>query len=250
MILRLLCLALLSISAMAGDFLSDWPVGKTEKISYDMTMLIPTEMKGIVTAEITRVAQPEPMFVINQIYDIPSQEVKVITSEKYRVSDMRILFSENYFKLGPQIKAQIGTDSIVITAKAVGDSLEITSNSPLAPAGKVAIIPGLTTTTGAILTSRNFAFKLAAVRKYSQMNFLAFTGKPFLPENVADSVIGEDSASVPAGNFKCFKVLKSANGQAINAYYNKEKNHLPVMLEVVNPTTGMTSARVVLTKYE
>ena len=250
MLLRLGLLMLMALAATAGDFLANWPAGKTEKLSYEMTIYVPSEMKTVTNVEITKSAKPDSVFVIKQSFDVPAQGVQIRTTEKYRISDLRFISSENMFKFPPEAKAQLGTDTVIIKAQALQDSLEVTSNTPLAPAGKMFLPDDLTTSIGSLLTARNYDFKAGAVRKYHQIDFLNFTGQPFSVEARGDSTIGEDSVIIPAGAFKCFKTIRPMGEQVGYTYYAKEKNHVPVMLEVVDPASGKLLTKIVLAKYE
>jgi len=250
MLLRLALLMLLALSATAGDFFASWPAGKAEKLSYEMTIFVPSEMKTATSVEITKMAKPDSVFIIKQSFDIPSQQVEIKSTEKYRISDMRFISSDNMFKFPPEAKAQLGTDTILIKAQAVGDSIDITSNSPLAPSGRVPSYADLTTSIGAILTSRNYDFKSGNLRKYHQIDFLNFTGQPFSVDAKTDSVAEEESITVPAGTFNCYKTMRSMGEQVGYTYYAKEKNNLPVMLEVSNSATKTPLTRIVLTKVE
>ncbi len=250
MILRLGFLMLLALSAAAGDFFAGWPAGKTEKLSYELTIFVPSEMKTSTNVEITKMAKPDSVFVVRQIFDLPAQKIQINSTEKYRISDMKFISSENTFYFPPEAKAQLGTDTILISGRSVNDSIEVTSNTPLAPAGKVSNPNDLTTSIGALLTGRNFDFKPGAVRKYHQIDFLNFTGQPFTVEARSDSIIGEDNVTVPAGTFKCFKTVRSMGEQIGYTYYAKEKGNLPVMLEVINLASGKPLTKIVLTKYE
>jgi hypothetical protein len=251
MIIRLLCLFLLAVAALAGPFSANWPAGKSEKLDYDMTIFAPSEITNYVHIEITKSAGPAAAFTMIQTLDVPSQSMKVKTIEKYRVADMQFISSENFFKLPPEAMAQLGTDSILVTAKAVQDSVEVTSSSPIIPSGKFYLPANLTTSVGAALTSRNSEFKAGTTRKFNMVNFVSFTGQPVTVFEEGDSVLTDTTITTPAGTFKCVKVRSLGDVGAINfTYYCREKNNLPVMFEAIDPTSSKPVARLVLRKLE
>ncbi|MCX6828077.1 MAG: hypothetical protein NT002_02170 [candidate division Zixibacteria bacterium] len=251
MIIRLLCLFLLAVATMAGPFSANWPAGKSEKLDYDMTIYVPSEITNHVHIEITKSTGPAPAFTLVQTLDVPSQSMKVKTTEKYRAEDMKFISSENFFKLPPEAVAQLGTDSILITAKAVKDSIEIVSSSPIIPSGTLYFPANLTTSVGAALTSRNSEFKTGTTRKFNMVNFISFTGQPVTVFEEGDSVLTDTTITTPAGTFKCAKVRSLGDVGAINfTYYCREKNNLPVMFEATDPSSGKPVAKLVLQKIE
>jgi hypothetical protein len=251
MFIRLACILLLALSAVAGDFLARWPDGKTEKLYFEVTTFVPVEMKASTSMEITKSGGAQPTFTINQIFDIPAQQIKIKSVEKYRGNGLRFESANNSFKFPEEAKTQLGTDTVHLTAIAVGDSIEINSNAPkLAPAGKIAHTENLSTSVGAILASRDFDFKIGAVKKYNEVDFLTFNGMPFHPTEDIDSVMGEQEITVPAGTFACYKLISQDPLAISYTYFTKDERRMPVMLEIYRAADTLQVVKMVLQKYE
>jgi hypothetical protein len=236
--------------AFAANLGTIWPDGKTEKLTYEIIVSKPMPMTNELIIEITKSSGPEAVFSISQILSIPSQSVTAKAFEKYKASNLRLISSENYFKLPAAAKEQLGTDSIVVRAIPFGDSLDITSNVAMIPGQKIAMPPDLVTSVGASLFIRGIDFKIGNSFKFNELDLLSLMNQNFKPGVQEDSVIGEISVTVPAGTFECFKT-KNMLGQAIGyGYYTKDKNHIPIMMEVVDAASGEQIAAISLKKVE
>jgi hypothetical protein len=250
MSLRLVILLLSAVSAVASDFSDNWPSDKTEKLNYEMIIYGPTETKTTTEIEITKAFDAESVFVVAQTFEMPTQSFRIKATEKYRIPDLEFLDAQTVFFLPPEAKAQLGTDTVTISARAVDDSLAISSSSPIVPGAKMAAPDDLTTTVGALLTGRNFDFKPGGVRKFHQIDFLNFTGKPFAVVERVDSVVADDSVTVPAGFFKCHKTKRILGEQIGYGYYSVDNNNLPVVFEVINKSSNAPLTRISLVKFE
>jgi hypothetical protein len=250
MLVRLLCIFLLASGAIAGNLSATWPAGKTEKLTYEMTNFVPAEMKNNINLEIGKSAGDNAVFTVIQTVDVPSQSIMIKATEKYNASDLKLLSAVNYFKLPPEARTQIGTDSLVITVTAVNDTLEIRSNSPVVPAYEIPMPESLTTTVGTMLALRGSDFKIGSVYKYNVINFLSLSGQKFAPRSQTDSVVSEEIVKVPMGEYKCIKVKNFMPGMYGYTYYSKENNHLPVLVEVMDLTSNQQIAKIALMKVE
>jgi hypothetical protein len=251
MLVRLLCLVLLAVGTMAGDFTATWPAGKAEKLSYSMTIYAPSEMTSNAVVSISRTTGAVPAFQVIQTLDIPTQQAKIVSSELYQAADLKLISSQNVIYLPPEAKAQMGVDSLVITATGGKDSVDISSNVAFIPAGKIAWAENLTTSVGLFFTSRNYDFKPGLVRHVNIINLISFNGRPFESYPQIDSLIGEESVTVPAGTFTCHKLKSQGTGSVVNyTYYSNDKKRLPIMYEATDPTSGKTIAKLTLQKVE
>ncbi len=250
MLARLLCLFLIATAAFAGDFATDWTPGTTQKLTYQMTFLVPVEQKNEMTQEITKIGGEVPTFIIKQNVNVPTQGISISSNEKYLASGLRVISSENLFRLPEAAKAQLGTDTIFIGAEVVNDSLNITSSAPMIKGGKVPLSSNLTTATGVLLTSRAFEPKVGAVHKFNIVSFMSLSGQPFSAYEQVDSVVADTTMTVAAGTFKCFKIRSSVTNRIGYTYYAKEKHRVPILVEVIDPTSSKITARVELLKVE
>lgn len=251
MLIRLACLLLLAFTAVAGDFLTAWPDGKSEKLYYEVTTYVPAEMKASTTIEITKSGGDNPVFSVNQIFNIPMQQITINSQEKYNGNSLRFASSENLLKFPEQAKAQLGTDTVRLSAVARGDSVEISSNVPrYAPPGKIPMSDNLTTGVGSILAARDFDFKLGAVKKYREVDLLTFNGMPFDAVEDIDSVAAEQEITVAAGTFACYKLVSSDPSAIAYTYFSKDERHLPVLLEIYRAADTMKVVRMELQKFE
>ena len=248
---RLACIMLLAVSAVAGDFLTQWPDGKTEKLTYEVTTFIPAEMKASTSVEITKSGGAQPFFTITQFFNIPMQRIQITSREKYRGNDFRFESADNLLIFPPEAKAQLGTDTVRLNAIVKNDTVEITSNLPrFAPSGKIPYTDNLTTSVGSIMASRDFDFRLGSIKNYNEVDFLSFNGMPFQASEDIDSVMGEQEVTIPAGTFPCFKLI-SQDPQAISyTYFTKDSRHIPVLLEIFRASDTVQVVKMILQKYE
>ena len=68
------------------------------------------------------------------------------------------------------------------------------------------------------------------------MNLINLTGQPYEIQNVKDSVIGEENIALAFGSFDCYKVIKMMPNILGFTYYDKEEDHLPIMIEAFDRT--------------
>lgn len=251
MFIRLACIMLLALSAAAGDFLAAWPDGKSEKLYYEVTTYVPVEMKASTTVEISKSGGAIPVFSVNQTFDIPMQQININSQEKYNGNNLRFASSENLLKFPEQAKAQLGTDTVRLSAVARGDSVDISSNVPrYAPPGKIPMSDNLTTSVGTILAARDFDFRLGAVKKYNEVDLLTFNGRPFNAVEDIDSVAAEQDITVAAGTFSCYQLVSSGPTAISYTYFSKDERHLPVLFEIFRADDTMKVVRMELQKFE
>ncbi|MCX6826262.1 MAG: hypothetical protein NTV06_03185 [candidate division Zixibacteria bacterium] len=249
MLVQFLVFSFLATTLWAGSFSADWPIGKSEKVLYEITLYGPTEVKSYIHLEVSRAVSSGDLFTVTQTTEIPEQTVTIKSIEKYRAADMKLVSSENYFTLPPEAAQQLGTNFISIIARANGDSLAISSNNPIIPSEKRLLTNDLTTCVGAFLTCRNSDFKMGSGHQYHMIDMFAITPPYFSILDMADSVVGEGTVTVPAGVFVCYKVKTMAGGTSY-VYYSKEKGRLPIRLEALDSLSGKPISTIILQKYE
>ncbi len=250
MLIKLLLISLVAAGVSAGDIADIFPAGKTEKLSYDI--LVPeVNQTNSLDVVITRLKDADPVFTIYQKIDMPSQKIYIVSTEKYRGRNLALISSDNFIKLPPEAKSAHGTDSIAITAVRDKDSIMVSSNVPkIAPSGTISPENNFITSVGAMLASRTIDFKPGATRSYSFANLLIMTGSPYRAIETVDSVIGEETITVPAGEFDCFKVLSRIGQNTSITYFSKGQNHIPVKTVVYDPTGNKTALEIILKKID
>jgi hypothetical protein len=241
---------LIAAMTSASNLGTDWPGGKAEKLTYEIKVTQPMPMTNTLVIEISKSSGPRAVFSINQTLQIPSQNVTVKAFEKYNAADLRLISCENYFKLPAQAAEQLGTDSISIHAVPRGDSLEIISNVSIIPSQTVAVPRDIVTSVGASLFMRGIDFKIGNSVKFNEIDLISLMSQNFTPAIQEDSVIGEIAVTVPAGTFDCFKTKNVLGAMFGYGYYTKDKNHIPIMLEIIDTASNKQMAVISLLKVE
>nr|MBN2276640.1 hypothetical protein [candidate division Zixibacteria bacterium] len=248
MIYRLLCLAIMISTAQASDFLDKWPTGKTESMTYEIRTFKPSETTNYNRVSITK--GNDGVFTVKQTMEIPGQKVKITSLEKYVGRNIRLISSENTFKFPEIMKEKLKTDSLVIKAKVVGDSLDITANADIVQVGKIAFGPDCVTSTGSQLMARSMDFEVGKTIKYSFVNLLQLSNQQFSPIEVIDSVVGRQQVTTPLGTFDCYKVSNTVPGTKGYSYYTADQVRLPVRIELVDPESEEILMTLILQNYE
>jgi hypothetical protein len=249
--LFLLLISLIITQPALGALIDHWPADRIEKLTYEITTHMPKETKNSLYVEIRRTNDSLPAFVMTQHLTIPLQSLEIYSVEKYDARSLQLLSSQNHFKIPDKAKEELGLDSVLVKAQPRDDSLVVTSNSFIAPAGRIPFSSDLITTSGALLVSRNMDFEVGRSVSYQYINLLKLGSSEIKPVNATDSVIGVQTISTPAGRFECFKVKNTVAGGTYGySYYTKEQPHLPVRTELVDPQSGNISMSIILLKSE
>lgn len=250
MLYRLIIILFLSASTFAGDIYKDWPPGRTERLAYEIKTVRPEETTSYSYLDITRDSIDKDIFTVKQSIDIPGQKVKIVSREKYRGPEFRLMSSENYFLLPPEAKEKMGTDSLHVSAVADGDTLDIKSNGSVVVPGKLYFPEGSVSSAGSMLKSRSLDFAISNFTDYKFVNLIQLTGQFYELVDVRDSVVGEVDIVTPVGEFECYRVKNIVPGAVGYSYYDKKKYNVPVKTELVYERTGNVLMSLTLIKYE
>ncbi|UCD95320.1 MAG: hypothetical protein JSU69_04520 [Candidatus Zixiibacteriota bacterium] len=250
MIYRLLFLIFLGTAAVAGEFLDNWPPGKTEKLTYELKTLIPRETISYNHVEIVRSKDNQDIFIISQSLEIPHQSIRMVSIEKYDRRNIRLISSENHLKFPPQMKQRYGADSIVVKARTVGDSLKIVSSVEAIPSTTIPFPDDMITSTGSQLLARSMEFKTGGTLTYSYINLLILFDSQPVPQEVTDSVLDKESVSIALGTYECYKVKNTVPGSVGYSYYTADERRIPIKIVLMDPQGQKPSMTMILQKYE
>ncbi len=249
-ILTCSCLLLLALSGSAGNFTDNWPAGKTEKLQYEVVTYGETNNRGQNNITVTRTGGENDIIIITQLLNINNQAVTIKTNEQYDTKTLRLIRSDNYFYFAPEAKVFYGVDSLIVTAQPDGETLEILASDTLAVSCRIPFYEDLVTGMGAMLLGRSCVFDTGWSRSYRQVNLINLTGQPYEIQNVKDSVIGEETIALAFGSFDCHKVMKIMPNILGFSYYDKEEDHLPIMIEAFDRTGTVRIMSIYLTSRE
>ena len=251
-VMILSCLMLFSFVVLAGNFTDNWPDGKTEKLQYEVITYGGDKQsnKGQNSITITRTGGKNDIITITQNLNINNQAVTIKTNEKYDARTLRLILSDNYFYFAPEAKVIYGIDSLIVTARPDGESLEILASDSLAVSCRIPFYDDLVTGMGAMLLGRSCVFDTGWSQSYRQVNLINLTGQPYEIQNVTDSVIGEETISLAIGSYDCYKVMKIMPNILGFSYYDKEEDHLPIMIEAFDRTGMVRLMSIYLTGRE
>lgn len=250
MFARLSLLFLLSSAAVAGEFIDNWPSGKTEKLSYEIRTFLPRETENYVHIEITRDSIQSNNFTVRQTLEMPGRSLTIKSLEEYSSDTLRLISSRKHFQLPPKVREKLKTDSLIIEAVPFHDSITISSSAMIAQTGAMPFPDRCVTSTGSQLILRDMNFKIGGTSEYSFINLLKFGERTFKVVPVVDSVTGKEVVTTPAGTFECFKVKNMVPGAMSYSYYSTDRRHIPVRIELIDPKTGEISRTHVMQKYE
>lgn len=250
MLKRVLFLLLLSSNLFAGDLLNNWTPGKTETMTYEIKTIVPRETINYNNVVITRPADNKDIINVRQTLDISNQNIKIVSEETYSFKNLLLNSSINHFYMPPVAVEKLGTDSLIVKANRKGDTLFITTNSEKIPPGSMPFSANMTTTTGSQLFARNMDFAVGKSYTYSYVNLLRLSGQSFQTMEVTDSVVSTEKITTPLGTFDCYKVMNSVPGAIGYSYYTTDSRHLPVLIELLNPSTNEQLMTLTLQKYE
>lgn len=241
---------LLQLTVQAGNFTDNWPENKTEKLQYEVITYGEQTNRGQNSITVTRTGGDDDIIIVTQELDINNQAVTIKTNEKYDAKTLRLIKSDNYFYFAQEAKVIYGIDSLVVTATPDGESLEILASDTLAVSCRIPFYDNLVTGMGAMLYGRSCVFDTGWSRSYRQINLINLTGLPYEVQNVTDSVIGEETIALAIGSFDCYKVMKIMPNIIGFSYYDKEEDHLPIMIEAFDPTGTVRLMSIYLTGRE
>ena len=250
MIFRVLFLILLGTAAVAGEFLDNWPPGKTEKLTYELKTLMPGETTSYNHVEIVRSKDNQDIFIVTQNLDMPHQSVRMVSIEKYDRRNIRLISSENHLKFPPPAKQKYGTDSIVVKATTDGDSLKIVASVDAIPSTTIPFPDNTITSTGSQLMARSMEFKTGGTLTYSYVNLLILFDSQPVPQEVTDSVLARESVSIPLGEFECYKVRNTVPGSVGYSYYTADERHIPIKIVLMDPQGQEPFMIMTLQKHE
>jgi hypothetical protein len=250
MIYRLLILIILGTIASAGEFLDTWPPGKAEKLTYEIKTYIPRETVSTNHVDIVRPEDNKDILVITQNLEIPHQSIRMTSIERYDCRNIRLISSENHLKFPPQAKERFGTDSVIVRAKTVGDSLQIASNVDAVPSMTIPFPDDMITSTGSQLVARNMKFETGSSLRYSFINLLILFDSTPVPQEVTDSVLGKETVSIPLGTYECYKVKNTVPGGIGYSYYTTDERHIPIKIVLMDPREMKPSMTLILQKHE
>ncbi len=249
-ILTISCLMLFPFVVLAGNFTDNWPDGKTEKLQYEVMTYGEQNNKGQNSITITRTGGENDIIIVTQHLNINNQAVTIKTNEKTDARTLRLIRSDNYFYFAPKAKVIFGIDSLIVTARPDGESLEILSSDTLAVSCRIPFYDDLVTGMGAMLLGRSCVFDTGWSQSYRQVNLINLTGQPYEIQNVTDSVVGEETIALSMGSFDCYKVMKKMPNILGYSYYDKEKDHIPIMIEAFDRTGTIRIMSIYLTGRE
>ena len=158
--------------SLAGDFMKSWPPGRQEILEYEIATFMPQETKNPLTVKISRPEKEDSLFVIEQTMEIPRQELKIFSSEKYGGQPLQLISSQNVFHIPEKGQTELNVDSVVVNAVPKDDSLSITSNSYIAASGNFTFYPDLVTTVGSLFMTRTGKFEIGQTNSYHYINLL------------------------------------------------------------------------------
>jgi len=242
-------LAFLTAAAIAAESPETWPPGQTEELTYEIKTRLPRETTNDNIVKIEKTDDSLPVFIIHQTLEIPAQFMKIVTREVYDGRNLELISSENTISIPEEAKEQLHVDSVVVSARRTEDTLDVVTNSYIAPSGRVIAGPDLTTNVGSILVSRYQNFDSDSSREYESVNLIKLGSEKVETFTARDSVVGIQQVSVPAGDFKCYKVLNMVSGVHGYTYYAVEENLVPVLIELIDPQSGQPSMTVTLQEY-
>jgi len=240
----------LSLYVKAGNFADSWPDGKTEKLQYEVVTYGETNNRGQNNITVTRTGGENDIIIITQLLNINNQAVTIKTNEQYDTQTLRLIRSDNYFYFALEAKVIYGVDSLIVTAQPDGETLEILASDTLAVSCRIPFYEDLVTGMGAMLLGRSCVFDTGWSRSYRQVNLINLTGQPYEIQNVKDSVIGEETIALAFGSFDCYKVMKIMPNILGFSYYDKEEDHLPIMIEAFDRTGTVRIMSIYLTGRE
>ncbi|HHI03224.1 MAG TPA: hypothetical protein ENL22_06860 [candidate division Zixibacteria bacterium] len=246
-ILTIFCLIPLPFVVVAGNFTDNWPNGKTEKLQYEVITYGEQNNKGQNSITVTRTGGEDDIIIVTQHLNINNQAVIIKSNEKYDAQTFRLIQSDNYFYFGPEAKVNYGIDSLIVTARPDGESLEILASDTLAVSCRIPFYDNLVTGMGAMLLGRSCVFDTGWSQSYRQVNLINLTGEPYEIEKVTDSVIGEETITLAMGSFDCYKVMKIMPNIIGYTYYSKKNDHLPIMIEAFDRTGTLRIMSIYLT---
>lgn len=249
-ILILSCFLLIPLSVLAENFTDNWPDGKTEKLQYEIVTYGETTNKGQNSITVTRTGGDNDIIIVTQELNINNRAVTIKTNELFDAQTFRLIKSDNYFYFASEAKVIYGIDSLKVTAQPVGESLEILASDTLAVSCRIPFYENLVTGMGAMLLGRSCVFDTGWSRSYRQINLINLTGQPYEIQNVTDSVIGEETIALAIGSYDCYKVMKIMPGILGFSYYDKEEDHLPIMIEAFDRTGMVRIMSIYLTGRE
>lgn len=243
---------LLAVSAQAGDLTKNWSIGHSETLTFDINVYSPKKVTNTLTVTFTRQENNEgkPVFSLDQKIEVHDQEITLLSKEIYEGNDLEFVMSRNTIMYPQELTEKMGTDSLSIWADVRDDSLQVRSDHTAAPPTSMPVYDGLITTAGSLLTSRSKNFTPGSRNEFAFVNLLLLTGKPFQAYPAADSVIGLDTITVPAGTFECYKVRNDVSGAYGYSYFATDSLYTPIKTEMLNINTGETITELVLTKKE
>lgn len=249
-LLAFFCFLFLSLSVSADNFTDNWPDGKIEKLKYEVITYGEQNNKGQNSITITRTGGDEDIIIVTQDLNINNQAVNIKTYEKFDAQTFKLISSDNYFYFDPATKLIYGVDSLIVTARPDGESLEILASDTLAVSCRLPFYDDLVTGMGAMLLGRSCVFDTGWSRNYRQVNLINLTRAPYEIQNVTDSIIGEETISLAIGSYDCYKVMKIMPSILGFSYYDKEEDHLPIMIEAFNRTGTVRIMSIYLTGRE
>jgi hypothetical protein len=235
---------------VAENFTDSRPRDRLEKLKYNIITYQPSENKGTSELSILRSFENRPVLYVTQILNISEGTLVITTKEKYYADSLSLIMSENYFSFSPAVMVHYGTDTLEITARPKGDSLEIISTDTLAISGSLPLAGNLVTGIGAMLNGRNGSFEIGHTRKYRQVNLINLTGQKFRAQAITDSVVSREKVALAIGNFDCYKVMKIMPGLIGYTYYSTDSNHIPIMIDAFDSTGTDRIMNIYLTNYE
>jgi hypothetical protein len=249
--LQTILILLLFCPAIADNYFDDWPVGKTEKMTYSIVTLAPVAGKSINNMKISKIADGEDKIIeVSQVIDVIDQPVKIRTIEQYNASNLELISSVSHYILAPEAKNKMNLDSLVIRAGPIGDSLEITTSTETIPSARVSMEGNLVTGIGAMLLARSRDYENNQTYNYNQVNLLSLSSDGFKAVAVIDSVYGKEMIVTGIGNFDCVKVLKTTPDIVAFSYYYKDFSNLPVMIEGFDRNSLERTMNITLTGYK
>lgn len=246
----LVSVIIITTPILGENFTDSWPDGKLETLKYEIITYGQLTNKGYNTMTITRTGGDNDIIRVTQELSINDSAVTIYTEETYRAAILALIESQNRFVFSPEAKISYGVDTLTVTARPAGKSLEIIASDTLAVSCRIPFTEDLVTGIGAMLLGRSSTFEIGWFRNYRQINLINITGKPYEVQDVTDSVVSVENVALASGNYDCYKVMKIMPELIGYSYYSKDKNHIPVMIEAFDRTGTVRIMSIYLTGRE
>jgi len=240
---------LLATVVNASEFTDSWKPGEVEKLTYEIRTFQPSETTNDLELKITRTKDIQPVFVVEQTLNIPSQSIEMKSTEVYAGEKLQIVSSDNRLRFPLSTMKSLKVDTLIVKGKSDQGKFTISFNSKSVEGSVLPLDGPLTTAVGYRLVLRNMNFDIGEYFDYGFVNLLTLSSSISEAPKARDSVIGVQEIDTPAGKYQCYKVRNSVGGSETFNYYSTDTRHIPVKTEIIDSKSGKQSMTITLKKY-